>query len=108
MVMVMIMNMLKMQLKSRSSALLGNFSICSKLNNGGGVRDDDGGDDDDDGGDGDDGDKDDPDDSNVENAVEIQELSFVTHLFFHWQADRCIVHGMFRRMMEMMMMMLGC
>ena len=87
--------------------MLGNFSICSKLNNDGGVGDDDGGD-------GDDGDKDDPDDdSNVENAVEIQELSFVTHLFFHWQADRCIVHGMFRRMTEMMMvmmmmMMLGC
>ena len=100
MVMVMIMNMLKMQLKSRSSALLGNFSICSKLNNDGGVGDDDGGD-------GDDGDKDDPDDdSNVENAVEIQELSFVTHLFFHWQADRCIVHGMFRRMTEMMMVMM--
>ena len=112
MVMVMIMNMLKMQLKSRSSALLGNLSIGSKLNNDGSVGDDDGGN-------GDDGDKDDPDDdSNVENAVEIQELSFVTHLFFHWQADRCIVHGMFRRMMEMMMvmmmmmmmmmMMLGC
>ena len=47
-----------------------------------------------------------PDDSNVENAVEIQELSFVTHLFFHWQADRCIVHGMFRRMTEMMMVMI--